>query len=138
MGTATTAIDLVCQMWLLVQILIRVVLKTLLLWHWKLGISVQHIQELMQVMEVEEPDGKTSVLDRVICPCICAAANCPIPLCQSYQMSHAKQHQPNVKKSKAVSNGVGALVRDKYETGDFVSLDQFVVKTPGCMPTGFG
>jgi hypothetical protein len=40
--------------------------KELLLWHWKLGISMQRIQELMRVVEVEEPDGKVSAVDRVI------------------------------------------------------------------------
>ena len=41
-------------------------------------------------------------------------------------------------KSKAVPDEVGALSREQYETCDFVSLDQYVVKAPGCLPTGFG
>jgi hypothetical protein len=112
--------------------------KELLLWHWKLGISMQRIQELMRVVKVEEPDGRLSVMDRVICPKIRAAANCPIPLCQSCQMSRAKQRKPDVKRSKAVPEEVGALSCEKYETGDFVSMDQYVVKTPGLLPTGYG
>jgi hypothetical protein len=112
--------------------------KELLLWHWKLGISMQRIQELMRVVEVEEPDGRVSTMDRVICPRIKAAANCPIPMCQSCQMSRARQRKPEVKKSKAVPEEAGALSREQYETGDFVSLDQYVVKTPGRLPTGFG
>ena len=83
---------------------------------------------------MEESDGKTSVMDRVICPWIRAAANCTIPLNQSCQMSCAKQHQPNVKKSKAIPEEVGVVARDKYEMGDFVSPDQYIVKTPGCLP----
>jgi hypothetical protein len=112
--------------------------KELLLWHWKLGISMQRIQELMRVVEVEEPDGRVSAMDRVICPRIRSAANCPIPMCQSCQMSRAKQRKPEVKKSKAVPEEAGALSREKYETGDFVSMDQYVVKTPGRLPTGYG
>jgi hypothetical protein len=112
--------------------------KELLLWHWRLGISMQRIQELMRVVEVEEPDGRITAKDRVICPRIRAAANCPIPLCQSCQMARAKQRKPNVKKSKAVPEEAGALAREQYETGDFVSLDQYVVKTPGRLPSGFG
>ena len=27
---------------------------------------------------------------------------------------------------------------EKYEVGDFISTDQFVVKTPGRLPSGFG
>jgi hypothetical protein len=53
-------------------------------------------------------------------------------------MSRAKQRKPEVKKSKAVPEEVGALSREKYETGDFVSMDQYVVKTPGRLPTGYG
>jgi hypothetical protein len=112
--------------------------KELLLWHWKLGISMQRIQELMRCVEVEEPDGRISVMDRVICPKIRSAANCPIPLCQSCQMARAKQRKPDIKRSKAVPEEVGALSRDKYEVGDFVSMDQYVVKTPGRLPTGYG
>ena len=56
--------------------------KELLLWHWKLGISMQRIQELMRVVEVEEPDGKVSAMDRVIYLQIHSAATCPVPLCQ--------------------------------------------------------
>jgi hypothetical protein len=64
--------------------------KELLLWHWKLGIGMQRIQELMRVNQVEEPDGATSTMDRVITPQIKAAANCPIPVCQSCQLSRAR------------------------------------------------
>jgi hypothetical protein len=53
-------------------------------------------------------------------------------------LSRAKQRKPNVTKSKAVPEEAGALVREQYETGDFVSLDQYVVRTPGRLPTGFG
>jgi transposase InsO family protein len=84
----------------------------------------------MRVVEVEEPDGKVSAMDRVICPRIRSAAKCPIPL--------ANQRRPKVVKSKAVPEEVGALSRERYETGDFVSLDQYVVKALGRLPTGFG
>ncbi len=76
-------------------------------------------------------------MDRVICQWIRAAANCLIPLCHSCQMSCAKQRQPNVNKLREAPEEVGALTQDKYEMGDFVSLDQYVVKTPGHLPTGF-
>ena len=41
-------------------------------------------------------------------------------------------------KSKAVPENIRALSQEQYETGNFVSLDQYVVKTLGCLPTGFG
>ena len=30
------------------------------------------------------------------------------------------------------------ITRDQYEVGDFVSTDQFICKTPGRLPTGYG
>jgi hypothetical protein len=42
--------------------------KELLLWHWKLGISIQQIQELIRVVQIEELYGKVSTVNRVICP----------------------------------------------------------------------
>jgi hypothetical protein len=84
--------------------------KELLLWHWKLGISMQRIQELMRVVEVHEPDGAISTMDRVICPKIRSASTCPIPLCQSCQLSRAiKQRKPSVTKSKAVPEEAAVL-----------------------------
>ncbi len=29
-------------------------------------------------------------------------------------------------------------MRDQYNVGDFVSTDQFICMTPGCLPTGYG
>ena len=112
--------------------------KELLLWHWKLGISMQRIQELMRVVEVCDENGATSTMDRVIVPRIKAAATCPIPMCQSCQLARAKQRKPKTTKSKAIPEVSGAISRDKYNVGDFVSLDQYVVKTPGRLPTGYG
>ena len=112
--------------------------KELLLWHWKLGISMPRIQELMKVVEMREPNGAVSVKDRVIVPKLNSAATCDIPVCQSCAVSRAKQRKPKVIKSKAIESSVGAISRDKYKTGDFVSIDQYVVKTPGRLPTGFG
>ena len=39
-------------------------------------------------------------------------------------------------RSKAIKSNVGAISRDKYVPGDFVSTDQYVVNEPGCLPTG--
>ncbi len=30
------------------------------------------------------------------------------------------------------------LAQYKYDKGDFVTLEQYIVKTPGCLPTHFG
>ena len=41
-------------------------------------------------------------------------------------------------KPKAIKSNVGANSQDKYVPGDFVFMDQYIVKEPGCLPTGFG
>ena len=55
--------------------------KELMLWHLKLGVSMSHVQRLMKVSEMHEPNGRVSVMDRVIVPKLNAAANCEVPLC---------------------------------------------------------
>jgi hypothetical protein len=32
----------------------------------------------------------------------------------------------------------GAIMRDQYNVGDFISTDQFICKMPGRLPTGYG
>ena len=110
----------------------------LLLWHWKLSIGMKRVQEMMSVVEAREPNGRTLTMDCVITPKIKAAATCPIPLCQSCQLARAKERRPNVTKSTNIPSSQGRISSDQYETGYFVSMDQYVVKTPGRLPTGFG
>jgi hypothetical protein len=43
-----------------------------------------------------------------------------------------------VKSSKAIPESEGALSRNRYEVGDFVSTDQFTGRTPGGLPEGYG
>lgn len=74
--------------------------KELLLWHWKLGSSMQHIQELMKVAEMKEPNRAVSVKDRVIVPKLSSAATCDIHVCQSCQLSRAKQRKDPVVKTE--------------------------------------
>lgn len=94
-------------------------------------------QELMRIIEAKGPTGAVTVMDRVVKRTIKSAANCPIPLCQSYQFPPAKQHKPEVSKSKALPSAEVSLSHDKYESGDFVFLDQYV-KAPGHFLEGFG
>jgi len=112
--------------------------KELLLWHLKLGVSMQHIQELMRVSEMKEPNGRIRTMDRVIVPKHETAATCEIPECQSCLLSRAKQRKPKVVDTKPVKSAEGAISRDKYQSGDFVSIDQYVVRNPGRLPTGYG
>ena len=54
------------------------------------------------------------------------------------QFVKSKQSKPNVAKVKIIEDAVGAISRNKYQVGDFVSMDQHVVKDPGRLPTGCG
>ncbi len=89
------------------------------------------MQELMRCVEVQEPNGSVTVMDQVITPHIKSAATCPIPVCQSCQLSCAHLCKPKVTKSRAIAKVEGAMSAEKYETGDFVSTDQYIVRTPG-------
>jgi hypothetical protein len=99
---------------------------------------MKQVQELMRCVEVHKRSGAITVMDRVITPKIKAAANCHIPVCGSCQLSRAKLRKPKVMKSKAVKESEGDLSSDQYKPGDFVSLDQYAVPTPGRLPTGYG
>ena len=56
---------------------------------------------------------------------------CPIPLCTACELAHAPKQNPEVIKQQDVREKEGILAAEKYKAGDFVSMDQFVVKTPG-------
>ena len=67
----------------------------------------------------------------VITPKFAASASCPIPKCQSYELARAKRRSPKVVKQEAVKEKEAILAWDKYQAGNFVLMDHFVVKTPG-------
>ena len=85
---------------------------------------------------LEEPLGKDMVLPPVIKPKFPSAQNCVIPVCQSCLLACTRKRTPNVKCSTVIPELEGALSRNRYEVGDFVSTDQFICKTPGQLPEG--
>jgi hypothetical protein len=112
--------------------------KELLKWHWKLGIGIYRIQEMMRERHYEDPDGRTTILPAIIQPKNPSAKNCIVPPCQSCLLARAKKRSPNVSRTQPLEDREGAITRDQYEVGDFVSTDQFICKTPGRLPTGYG
>jgi hypothetical protein len=112
--------------------------RELLLWHWKLGINMYRVQELMQERIYEEPLGQRMVLPPIIKAIFSSAQNCVVPLCQSCLLVHACKRTPNVKQTRDLPESEGALSHDQYEASDFVSTDQFICRTPGCLPKGYG
>ncbi len=86
----------------------------------------------------EEPNGNKSVLPAIIKPKLALARNCIVPPCQSCLLARARNHTVNVLQTRILNNCEGAITRDQYNIGDFVSTDQFICKMPGCLPTGYG
>ena len=104
--------------------------RELLLWHWKLGINMYWVQELMPEKTFEKPLGKCMVLPPIIKP--------KIPFClelchsglSSCLLACARKRTPNVKCSTVISDNKRALSHNRYEVGGFVFTDQFICKTP--------
>jgi hypothetical protein len=44
----------------------------------------------------------------------------------------------NVSRTQLLEDREGAITRDQYNAGDFVTTDQFICKMPRCLPTGYG
>jgi hypothetical protein len=112
--------------------------KELLKWHLKLGISMYHVQEMMRERHYEEPDGNKTVLPATIKPKFALARNCIVLPCQLCLLACARKHTPNILRQHLLNDREGAITRDQYNVGDFVSTDQFICKTPRRLPTGYG
>ena len=112
--------------------------KELLLWHWRLGIGMQRIQTMMRNRTFEDPFGRMQVHPPIIKSKFASTASCTIPRCQSCELSRAHQRSPQVKKVQPNQDAEGALSRNQLQVGDFVSTDQFVCRTPGRLPSGYG
>jgi hypothetical protein len=96
------------------------------------------IQEMMCKRHYEDPDGRTTILPVIIQPTNSSARNCIVPHCQSCLFAHAKKCSPKVSRTQPLEYREGAITRDHYKVGDFVSTDQFICKTPRRLPTGYG
>ncbi len=106
--------------------------KELLLMHWKFGITMYCIQELMLPIKAYESSGVCHEIPHVIFPIFKSTPNPKTPpLCQPWQFAFSKQcmHQVN-QIAKVKLDQRGALSQDAYEAGDFVSAGQYVVNAP--------
>ena len=112
--------------------------RELLLWHWKLGISMTRIQALMVEHKAVDANKEEVIMPQVIKPTFKSTSCCPIPLCTACQLATAKKRNPKVSTNKAIMEKQGILAANQYEAGDHVSMDQFVSQTTGRLPTGYG
>jgi hypothetical protein len=112
--------------------------KELLKWHWKLGVSMYCIQEMMCERHYEEPNGNKTILPAIIMPKLALAQNCIVPLCHLCLLARARKHTLNDLRTQLFDDREGSITRDQYNVGDFISMDQFICKTPRRLPTGYG
>ena len=112
--------------------------KALLLWHFKLGISVKDVQQLMKPHRAMQEDGTSQIFPAVLKADPPEAANCPLPVCPTCKLASAKRSKPpSPSVSKKDPEKVDVLARDRYLPGDFVSSDQFKVPVTGRALSGF-
>jgi hypothetical protein len=100
--------------------------KELLLWHWRLGISMSHIQELMVPHWAKDENGLQGVMPCVIMPAFKTAATCPISCCAACELARAHCLPTGATKQLAVDKKAGFLSANQYRVKDLVSMDQFV------------
>ncbi len=79
------------------------------------------IQEMMREWHYEEPNGNKTILPAIIKPKYASAQNCIVPPCQSCLIARARKRTPKVLRTRLLEDREGAITRDKYNVGDFVS-----------------
>ena len=92
----------------------------------------------MKPQRYKEPSGSSGVMEPVITPHISDASSCAIPVYESSELARSKQRNPKVTRSKAIPEREGCISTEKDLPGNFVSMDQYVVRTPGRLPWGNG
>ena len=70
-------------------------------------------------------------MDPIIVTNLATASKFAVHVCESLLLGRSKELSPGVSKVKFVPQKEGILACDKYEVGDFVSTDQFIVRMPG-------
>ena len=112
--------------------------KELLKWHWKLGICMYPIREMMREQHYEEPNGNKTILPAIIKLKYASAQNCTVPPCHLHLLACVRKHTLNVLRTKLLEDHEGAISRDQYNVGDVFSTDKFICKMHRCLPTGHG
>ena len=85
----------------------------------------------MHVHTAKEPNGNHSLMPTVNKPKFAYTSNCSVPISSSCELTCAKKCNPQVVQQHVIKEKEGILALEKYQPGDFVSLDQFVDSTSG-------
>ena len=92
---------------------------------------MHRVQELMQEHRSKDEHGREDIVPPVIRPKFASTPNCKILLCMACKLAQAKRRNAQVSTSTPVAEKKDILSWNRYEVGDFVSADQFVVTVPG-------
>jgi hypothetical protein len=87
--------------------------KELLKWHWKLGISMLCIQEMMREWHYEEPNSNKTCLPAIIKLNLALAQNFIVPPCHLCLLAQARKHTLNVLRMQLLDDCEGAITRDQ-------------------------
>ena len=99
---------------------------------------MQLLQVMMRNRTFKDPYGRLQCHPPIIKTKFASTSLCAIPKCQSCKLAQARQRSPKAKKVQSNLDSEGAISRNKLEVEDLVSTDQFVCRTPGRLPSGYG
>jgi transposase InsO family protein len=116
--------------------------KELLHWHHRICLNMKDTQDLMKPQVIYDQSGKMIGTAPPVIPTVYKSTKnikpADYPCCQACKLATAKTRSTGTSTSKPVASKEGILSRDKYEPGDMISSDQYVVNTPGRLESGFG
>ncbi len=113
--------------------------KELLLWHFRLQCSMKRIQYMMNEHVRVDEDGTKTVIEPVIKAVDPEAKTCPTDIkCATCEIARARVQKPKNSKRTRDKSKDKALTREKYDPGDFVSMDTVPVGIAGRAYEGYG
>ena len=112
------------------------------MWHQRLFFNMRDVQQFMCLQRIKDQSGTTvNALPPIIPTKYKSTKNLKredYPFSMAAKLANSKARGAGVTTGKPVPSKVGILSRDKYEPGDAIHTDQFVVKTPGRLLKGYG
>ena len=114
-------------------------MKELMMWHYRLCISLKHVQHLMTSHKKKDDDGNPFTVGAVIPAQHDDAITCePTIKCSTCEISQARVRKPKNKSGKRDKKQDKALTKEKYAAGDMVSMDTVPVGVVGRAFSGTG
>ena len=110
----------------------------MLLCHWKIGTIMYRIQEIMRESKPIDNLGVIMVITIVISHNFKSTLNPIVPKLSACQLDHTMKHNTGVINQAVITEKEAIMSWNKYELGDFISADQFIVKTLYHFTSGYG